>query len=196
MTVRLDTGPVLSFDTTKYRDLDYGYAATIHKTQGITVDRSFVLATEHFDKHTTYVALSRHRDDATLYYSKDTFKEFKDLQDCCGRERPKHLVADFAAPRGFESQDTAWAPEKARTQMLGYYTGDVTIKGKKYALLEDFENRKEHLVPFKEEYAHLMRSRWMQYDGETLQYADRSKSQPQKSLPMPGKELPGKEIER
>ncbi len=104
MTVRLDTGPVVAFDTNKYRDLDYGYAATIHKTQGITVDRSFVLATEHFDKHTTYVAMSRHRDDAILYYSKDTFTEFKDLQDCCGRERPKHLVADFAASRGLGSE--------------------------------------------------------------------------------------------
>jgi hypothetical protein len=35
--------------------------------------------------------------------------------------------------------------------------------------------------------------RWMQYDGETLQYTDRSRSQPQKSLSMPGKELPEKE---
>ena len=153
MTVRLDTGPAVSFDTTKYRDLDYGYAATIHKTQGITVDRSFVLATDHFDKHTTYVAMSRHRDDVTLSYSGDHFKDFKELKDLCGRERPKHLVADFALSRGFEYQDTAGAPEKARTQMLGYYTRDVTIDGKKYAVLENFETKKEHLVPFKEEYA-------------------------------------------
>ncbi len=196
MTVRLDTGPAVSFDTTKYRDLDYGYAATIHKTQGTTVDRSFVLATHHFDKHTTYVAMSRHRDDVTLSYSGDEFKDFTELKHLCGRERPKHLIADFAMPRGFESQDTAGAPEKVRTQVLGVYTRDVTIDGKKYAVLEDFENKKEHLVPFKEKYSRLMGFRWMQYDGETLRYADRSKSQSQKSVPIPGKELPGKEIER
>jgi Ti-type conjugative transfer relaxase TraA len=196
MTVRLDTGPSVSFDTTRYRDVDYGYATTIHKTQGTTVDRSFVLATHHFDKHSTYVAMSRHRDDVTLSYSGDHFKDFKKLKDVCGRERPKHLVADFAMPRGFESQDTAWAAEKALTQIRGCYTRDVTIDGKKYAVLEDFENKKEHLVPFKEEYARLMGFRWMQYDGETLRYTSREKSQSQKSLPMPGKELPGKELER
>jgi hypothetical protein len=90
-----------------------------------TVDRSFVLATPHFDKHTTYVSMSRHRDDVTLCYSKDNFKDFKELQDLCGRERPKHLVAYFAMPRGFESQDTALAPEKDRIQILGYYTRNV-----------------------------------------------------------------------
>ena len=191
-----DTGPVLSFDTTKYRDLDYGYAATIHKTQGTTVDRSFVLATDNFDKHTTYVAMSRHRDDVTLSYSGDHFKDFKELKDVCGRERPKHLVADFGIPRGFECQDTAWAAEKALTQMRGCYTQNLTVDGQKYVVLEDFENKKQYLVPFKEEYERLMGMRWMQYDGKTLQYAERSKSQPQKSLSMPGKELPGKELER
>jgi hypothetical protein len=196
MTVRLDTGPVLSFDTSRYRDLDYGYAATIHKTQGITIDRSFVLATDHFDKHTTYVAMSRHRDDVTLSYSGDHFKDFKELKDVCGRERPKHLVADFGIPRGFECQDTVWAAEKALTQMRGCYTQNLTVDGQKYAVLEDFENKKSYLVPFKEEYERLIGFRWMQYDAETLQYAERSKSQPQKSLSIPGKELPGKELER
>ena len=196
MTVRLDTGAAVSFDTTKYRDLDYGYAATIHKTQGTTVDRSFVLATDHFDKHTTYVAMSRHRDDVTLSYSGDHFKDFKELKDVCGRERPKHLVADFALPRGLECQDTAWACEKALTQIRGCYTRDLTVDGQKYAVLEDSENNKRHLVPFKEEYAHLIGFRWMQYDGDTLQYSSREKSQQlEKSLSIRGKELPEKSRE-
>ena len=28
----------------RYNQIDYGYAATIHKAQGVTVDRSYVLA--------------------------------------------------------------------------------------------------------------------------------------------------------
>ena len=36
------------------------------KSQGTTVDRSFVLATKRFDKHLTYVSMSRHREDATI----------------------------------------------------------------------------------------------------------------------------------
>ena len=61
-------------------------------------------------------------------------------------------------------------------------------------VLEDFDTKKQHLVPFKEEYGQLNMFRAMQCDGQTLQYApDKSKSQSQKSLSIPGKELPGKE---
>ncbi len=193
MTVRLDTGPVVSFDTTKYRDLDYGYAATIHKTQGTTVDRSFVLATPHFDKHTTYVSMSRHRDDVTLCYSEDNFKDFKELQDLCGRERPKHLIADFAICRGLDSESQPPLPDERRL-VQGYYTRNAEIDGKRYAVLEDFETKKQHLVPFKDEYSQFKAFRLMQYDGNTLQYSsDKGKSQSQKSVPIPGKKLPEKE---
>ncbi len=48
-------------DTQQYAHLDHGYAATIHKAQGVTVDRCYVLASAHLDRHATYVALSRHR---------------------------------------------------------------------------------------------------------------------------------------
>jgi hypothetical protein len=137
--------------------------------------------------------MSRHRDDVTLCYSGDHFKDFKELQDLCGRERPKHLIADFAICRGLDSESQLPLPDKAHV-VEGYYTRNVEMDGKKYAVLEDFETKKQHLVLFKEEYGQLKMFRLMQYDGQTLQYApDKSKSQSQKSLSMPGKELPEKE---
>ena len=57
----------------RYNHLDYGYAATIHKAQGVTVDRSYVLASKYLDAHSTYVAMSRHRESADLFYGKDVF---------------------------------------------------------------------------------------------------------------------------
>ena len=48
------------------RPIDHGYAATIHKTQGMTVDRTHVLATPGLDAHGSYVARSRHRDGMDL----------------------------------------------------------------------------------------------------------------------------------
>lgn len=75
LQVRLDTPREtrIAVDTRWYRDLDYGYAATVHKAQGVTVDRSYVLATPHFDRHATYVALSRHRESATVFYAASDF---------------------------------------------------------------------------------------------------------------------------
>jgi Ti-type conjugative transfer relaxase TraA len=61
MTVRTDDGRSVGFDLKDYDRIDHGYAATIHKAQGMTVDRTYVLATPGMDAHGSYVALSRHR---------------------------------------------------------------------------------------------------------------------------------------
>ncbi|KAB2723430.1 Ti-type conjugative transfer relaxase TraA [Brucella intermedia] len=50
-----------------YADIDHGYAMTIHKSQGSTVDNVRVFASRTMDRHLTYVALTRHRDAARLY---------------------------------------------------------------------------------------------------------------------------------
>jgi ATP-dependent exoDNAse (exonuclease V) alpha subunit len=62
MAVRTDDGRNVAFDTKDYAHIDHGYAATIHKAQGMTVDRAHVLATPGMDSHGAYVAMSRHRD--------------------------------------------------------------------------------------------------------------------------------------
>jgi Ti-type conjugative transfer relaxase TraA len=73
LQVRLDAGERVVVDTRFYRDLDYGYAATVYKAQGSTVDRSYILATSHYDRHSAYVALSRHRETATMFYAAEDF---------------------------------------------------------------------------------------------------------------------------
>lgn len=54
----------------QYQDFDHGYAITIHKSQGMTVDQSFVLDKGNMDRHLTYVAMSRHKEEAKVYVDK------------------------------------------------------------------------------------------------------------------------------
>ncbi len=56
-----------------YQAVDHGYATTIHKNQGATVDRAFVMASASMDRHLTYVAMTRHRDGVQLYASEEAF---------------------------------------------------------------------------------------------------------------------------
>ncbi|MFA7416882.1 MAG: Ti-type conjugative transfer relaxase TraA, partial [Rhizobium sp.] len=56
-----------------YAHVDHGYATTIHKSQGATVDRVKVLASLSLDRHLTYVAMTRHREDVGLYYGARSF---------------------------------------------------------------------------------------------------------------------------
>ncbi len=57
----------MTFSPKRYDAIDHGYATTIHKSQGATVDRSFVLGSRQMDRHLTYVAMSRHREAVRLY---------------------------------------------------------------------------------------------------------------------------------
>ncbi|MFK0164862.1 Ti-type conjugative transfer relaxase TraA [Rhizobium sp. NPDC090279] len=72
--VRLDSGRDVMFAEDTYRNVDHGYAATIHKTQGSTFDRAFVLATGMMDRHLTYVAMTRHRERVDLYAAREDFQ--------------------------------------------------------------------------------------------------------------------------
>ncbi|MGR9438752.1 Ti-type conjugative transfer relaxase TraA (plasmid) [Rhizobium leguminosarum] len=74
LSVRLDSGRDVVISESSYRNVDHGYAATIHKSQGATVERTFVLATGMMDQHLTYVAMTRHRDRVDLYAAKDDFE--------------------------------------------------------------------------------------------------------------------------
>jgi len=65
----------VSISTNDYRAIDHGYATTIHKNQGATVDRAFVMASGTMDRHLTYVAMTRHRDGAQLYAAQDEFAD-------------------------------------------------------------------------------------------------------------------------
>lgn len=73
LRVRLDNGREVAFGAETYRNVDHGYAATIHKSQGVTVDQVFVLGSRTMDQHLSYVAMSRHRHEVTLYAAQDEF---------------------------------------------------------------------------------------------------------------------------
>ncbi|WP_192798059.1 Ti-type conjugative transfer relaxase TraA [Brucella pseudogrignonensis] len=74
LTIRLDDGRSVVLSENSYRNIDHGYAVTIHKSQGSTVDRAFVLATGMMDQHLTYVSMTRHRDRADIYAAREDFE--------------------------------------------------------------------------------------------------------------------------
>jgi len=77
-----------------YGDLDHGWATTIHKAQGVTVDRVAVLATLSLDRHLGYVALTRHRDDVALYWGRRSFEHAGGLEAVLSRTNSKATTLD------------------------------------------------------------------------------------------------------
>lgn len=116
IVVRLDEGDIKDInddrrvivDPDLYKHLEHGYAATVYKTQGVTVDRAYLLASRHLDAHSTYVGMSRHRESVDLFWSKEVFPRMDALVQTLSRQRGKdvstdyQLQADFASVRGVE----------------------------------------------------------------------------------------------
>ena len=113
LVVQLDDGRKIEVDLKSYAHVDHGYAATVHKTQGMTVDRTHVLATPGMDAHSIYVALSRYRAETAVHYGRDDFLVEAQLRQTLSRERSKDMALDYdnrpgPAPRDGRGEAT-WA---------------------------------------------------------------------------------------
>ena len=69
LIIHIDGEPnkTITIGPTDYASIDYGYATTIHRSQGVTVDRSYVLGSSTIDRHLLYVAMTRHKEDCMFY---------------------------------------------------------------------------------------------------------------------------------
>jgi len=115
----------------EYNHIDYGYARTIHKEQGNTVDRAFVYLSPTMDAQLSYVALTRHRDDVSLYASREDYRSKGKLVEMMIRDRLqdstalyrdgvdyKDVVRGFAERRGFPATRVITDFVKANVQYL------------------------------------------------------------------------------
>ena len=94
---QFDDGRKCSFDTKQFNEFDYGYAATVHKSQGITKDHVYIFVDgKGWDKHLAYVALTRHKHTVQLYADTETFKTPKQLKKSLSRAAPNDSTLDWA----------------------------------------------------------------------------------------------------
>lgn len=119
LSVRLDSakgpgqGREVSVSMADYAAVDHGYATTIHKAQGATVDRAYVLASETMDRHLAYVAMTRHRENATLYAGREEFRDLTALSARLSRSRAKETTLDYAERRGIPRSEIV-VPQQER----------------------------------------------------------------------------------
>ena len=101
----------VTIDLAEFRDLDYGYAATIHKSQGLTVDHAIVLGHRRMHRHAVYVALSRHRESVAVFGQERHLISNDDLIRLA--QTPGHLSVDSAGKPAVED-----APDAAAVSMV------------------------------------------------------------------------------
>ncbi len=100
LKVTLDDDPKrdLRVNTEEYQHFDHGYAVTIHKSQGATVDQAYVLASRSMDLHLAYVAMTRHKSDLQLYLDQSDLPRWAQDRDHRARTQENHHHRTRAGP--------------------------------------------------------------------------------------------------
>ena len=97
--IRTDDNRVINFDSQHYQSFDHGYAMTIHKSQGITVDHTHLFLDRHSNSHLAYVGMTRHKETLDLYYltgeNRDAVKNFDHLVQLSSQDKTKDLASDY-----------------------------------------------------------------------------------------------------
>ncbi|QOD64129.1 Ti-type conjugative transfer relaxase TraA [Ochrobactrum sp. MT180101] len=122
LSVRLDSGSEIVLSEDSYRHIDHGYAVTIHKSQGATVDRTFVLASGMMDRHLTYVSMTRHRHRADLYAAREDFRPGR--EDRAPVDHAKGITGELV-----EAGVTKFRPGEEDTNDTPY--ADLQVEGGK-----------------------------------------------------------------
>ncbi len=98
---------IISIPVNRYHAFDHAYATTIHKSQGTTFDRVFVMASNTMDRHLAYVSMTRHHESVQLYAGRDELTDMQALSTSMSRSRTKDTPLDycyvFAQRRGLEN---------------------------------------------------------------------------------------------
>lgn len=69
-------GKLFSVNTEKHKDFNHSYAITSYSSQGITVDKAFVLADGTMNNNTAYVDFSRHKKEVEMYCEEKDLPSF------------------------------------------------------------------------------------------------------------------------
>ncbi len=95
LQVKLDSGEELNIPQI-YTAIDYGYALTVHKSQGMTIANTKVLIdSKYWDRNLSFVALTRHKENLHIYADKINHPDLGSLKHTLTRFVTKDNVIDW-----------------------------------------------------------------------------------------------------
>jgi Ti-type conjugative transfer relaxase TraA len=79
LTATLDSGRAVSWSAGDFQGFRHGYAGTIYKGQGKTLDHTYLYHTAHWRSAASYVALTRQREAAQVFVAQETARDAAQL---------------------------------------------------------------------------------------------------------------------
>ena len=92
----------------------HGYAGTIYKGQGRTLDQTYLYHSQHWRSASSYVALTRHRSDVHLFVATETARDLGQLARQMARVDDCRAASQFHAADGPEPAPPSHIAERRR----------------------------------------------------------------------------------
>jgi len=132
----LDSGETVIIPKS-YQYVEYGYALTVHKSQGMTIDKASVLIdSSYWDRHLSFVAFTRHREKLNIYADKMQHPTLDRLTKTLARESTRDNVIDwpldYAIRYGFE-------PDGLIGRVINHIAGVANQVKEKWSYLVHYE---------------------------------------------------------
>jgi len=120
ITARLDAaggaGREVTWLAGEFEGFRHGYAGTIYKGQGKTLDRTYLYHTEHWRAAASYVALTRQRDSAQVFVARETARDTNHLARQMARGEVRAASVAWATPEEAAKVRTERQPEPATAE--------------------------------------------------------------------------------
>ena len=106
----------------EFNGFRHGYAGTIYRGQGQTLDQAYVYHSAHWRAASAYVALSRHRESVTVFAARETATNLAELAWQMARDDQKRAASGFTIDRehaarvGFDLSSVESVPLRAARQ--------------------------------------------------------------------------------
>ena len=100
----------------EFEGFRHGYAGTIYKGQGKTLDRTYLYHTEHWRAAASYVALTRQRDSAQVFVARETARDAAQLARQMARGEVRAASVAWATPEEVAKERTARQPDPATAE--------------------------------------------------------------------------------
>jgi len=91
---------VVEFDAGNFQDFRHGYAGTIYRGQGRTIDQTYLFHSEHWRAAASYVAMTRHSSNMQLFVSRDTAANVDELASQMARIDDRRAASHFREADG------------------------------------------------------------------------------------------------
>ncbi|MCB1082463.1 MAG: AAA family ATPase, partial [Chlamydiia bacterium] len=120
---------LVTFDPKDYCNFQLGYATTCYRSQGKTVERSYILHSPYLNKQMAYVALTRHTKEVHYFVPKTEAKNLTEIKNQALKDGSKTSTLYYTSDHLIQIQEQTKEREKTLEKLKSSFKKSTRLKG-------------------------------------------------------------------